>query len=151
MKIRTWTVCVCAVFLAACSETVVERYGTLEEARKAGEIERGWLPTFLPESSTDLVISYDLDTNETWGSFRFSTADAAQLRNALTSIDLTGRSLRKPSALRDWPGFLKGSLSGDSLTRAGYESYKAGTDHPFFVVVRWQEGKAYFWRYCCPE
>jgi len=49
--------------LAACSEQVEETYPTWAEAQRAGAVERGWIPTFVPRSAREIRDSHDLDSN----------------------------------------------------------------------------------------
>lgn len=49
--------------LSACSEQVVESYPTWAEAQRAGAVERGWLPAFVPQSAREITDSHDLDSN----------------------------------------------------------------------------------------
>lgn len=43
-RIEFLTIQLLVVFLAGCSDSVTERYATIEDARKAGLFQRGWLP-----------------------------------------------------------------------------------------------------------
>ncbi len=49
--------------LAACSEQVDETYPTWAEAQRAGAVERGWIPTFVPQSARQIRDWHDLDGN----------------------------------------------------------------------------------------
>jgi hypothetical protein len=40
-----------------------QRYADYARAEAAGEVERGWLPPFVPPSATDIRLRYHLDTN----------------------------------------------------------------------------------------
>ena len=50
-------------------------HDNLAAARKAGVIERGWVPEFLPSASAEIFETHDLDTNVGTGSFIFPSAD----------------------------------------------------------------------------
>jgi hypothetical protein len=50
--------------LSACDEQPYRSYATYAEAVAAGEVERGWLPTWVPASASNLHLQGDLDTNE---------------------------------------------------------------------------------------
>lgn len=61
-----------AFLLTGClSDVVTEEYRTLDEAKNANAFGRGWLPPILPEGSTDIVDTHNLDTNVGHGTFRF--------------------------------------------------------------------------------
>ena len=71
------------VLLYSCDETVETRYRTLAEAKRAGALERGWLPPILPASAVDLHEANDLDLNRGSGGFSF---DPAELESYLTIL-----------------------------------------------------------------
>jgi hypothetical protein len=50
-------------------------HANLAAARKAGVIERGWVPELLPSGSTEIFETHNLDTNIGTGSFNFPSAD----------------------------------------------------------------------------
>jgi hypothetical protein len=58
-------------------EVVSDHFATLAEARADGLFERGWLPDVLPDSTTHLRTSNDLDLNRSTGRFRIAPADVA--------------------------------------------------------------------------
>ncbi|USA38258.1 YbbD family protein [Pelagerythrobacter marinus] len=49
--------------LSACSEQIEESYPTWAEAQRAGTIERGWVPSFVPTSARNISDSHNLDRN----------------------------------------------------------------------------------------
>lgn len=52
------------LFLAACSQDSVVIFKDYDEITEKGFFEKGWIPVFLPKDSTDIELSYNLDTNE---------------------------------------------------------------------------------------
>ena len=71
--------------LHACRDldVVTASYATLAEARKAGAIERGWVPAGLPEGAYELREAHDLDSSRRWGLFSFRAADGVALKALL--------------------------------------------------------------------
>lgn len=51
------------LLLAACGDRKEERFATWEDAKRAGAIERGWVPPFVPTTARDIRLVHDLDTN----------------------------------------------------------------------------------------
>lgn len=45
------------------SEQIKETYSTYADARRAGAVERDWIPTFVPSSARNIADSHNLDTN----------------------------------------------------------------------------------------
>ncbi len=133
------------VLLLACSENFVSSYATVREAREAGAIQRGWVPASLPETATVIREAHDVDTNETWGAFKFPASDVKVLHAALVPIKPAGRHLRRPPTRIEWPSSLLGELTSNELGRAGLELFEAQSGG-FFFAVDWRSGAGFFWR-----
>lgn len=103
---------VLAVLTACDSGLRSSHYKTLEEAKKSGAIDKGWLPDFLPPSATDIqeIHHIELDRIRVEFSFAkddinflkpFSEADGSQAKSFLRELHLNGWSkLDKKSNLR---------------------------------------------------
>ena len=48
---------------AGCSENLVTRYATVQDAKKDQVFERGWLPAVLPDTAGPLTEAHNIDTN----------------------------------------------------------------------------------------
>ncbi|TFI58408.1 hypothetical protein E2493_09735 [Sphingomonas parva] len=94
--------------LFACSDQKEERYATWAEANRAGAVERGWLPPFVPKNARDLHDTHDLDTNEQKLTF---TVPPEAVRPMLDSI--APRSV------------LEGKLAAKALDEAGWKASEA--------------------------
>lgn len=75
LRMRSITATVLALSLTGCNEQVDESYSTYSEAQRAGAVERGWIPSFVPSSARDLEDSHDLDTSRQ--TLRFTIPPAA--------------------------------------------------------------------------
>ena len=62
---------------SGCAETMTASYATYSDAERAGAVARGWIPTFVPRSATDILEAHDLDTNHQWLRFRVPAGDTA--------------------------------------------------------------------------
>ena len=133
------------ISLLSCRETVSTNYASSSEARRAGALEKGWLPNVLPPSAVDIWERHDIDTNETWGAFRFATSDAAGLLSAVAPVDASTQTVRDPGDAPDWPDALRGRLGRDRLDPVGLEVFKS-TAQELYLAVDWKRGIAYFWR-----
>ena len=49
---------------------------------KSGLIERGWVPSFIPQSAYDIHEQHDLDTNWVQMSFKFNPKDTSTMVNS---------------------------------------------------------------------
>jgi hypothetical protein len=75
-----------ALLTAACGEQPYRHYQTHAEAVAAGETRRGWLPTWVPDSATDIHIQGDLDTNHFWLRFSLPPEAASHLKAVLVPV-----------------------------------------------------------------
>jgi hypothetical protein len=57
--------------ISACSETVDSEYISLDAARKENAIRTGLLPEWLPETSRQIKVAFDISTNEKIMAFHY--------------------------------------------------------------------------------
>jgi hypothetical protein len=135
-----------ALLVGACRdlEVVSNTHATLDEARRAGAVERGWVPRWLPPGSREIREAHDLDTNRRWGLFNFPPDDVAPLRSALgPEIKIDGQRVDAPRRIEWWPIILRGMLDGEQIALTGLKAH-ATADDGLTVVVNWQQGRAYY-------
>jgi len=60
-------------------------YATYNEAASSGIIKDGWLPEFLPASTTDINIKYRENSQQVWASFKYKLTDLNRMNQACTS------------------------------------------------------------------
>lgn len=123
-----------------------ESYATLAEAREAGAIDRGWMPTELPQGASDIRIAYDRRSNRRWGLFSFSEADAAAFKALLQQeeVSLAGQSLDVPGRIEWWPVQLRGTLDESRIRDTGLRAFRAQQGGLVFAV-NWNQRRAYYW------
>lgn len=118
-------------------------YATYEEAKADGAMRRGWIPAFVPASATDLKESHNLDTNESWLTFRFAEADREGLAEALTPADAGEVQFPrgKPTRQRDWWPLTLSAPS--SSARDTYDLYRCESG---FAAIEKSAPVAWVWR-----
>lgn len=136
---RALAVIAVSVVLVACSEQVDEAYPTLAEAVAAGAIERGWLPSWLPDSSKDILESHDLDTNVSALSLHFSEGQSWAPPASCKQVPPT--SVPRAIGGRSWPPDVP--PSGPTTHRHSYFSCEDGEG---FLAVSTTQGELYYWR-----
>ena len=80
------SILIVVMLLSACSDSVTETYVDIKIAREAGLFDRGWLPDILPETTTNLTVSNDLDLNCSEGEFHFDPKDTQSFFSKTKSI-----------------------------------------------------------------
>jgi len=148
-----WAVVSCAALFAMCAvgacrdvDVDTESYATLGEAREAGAIDRGWMPSLLPEGAVDIRVAYDQGSDRRWGLFSFSEAAAAALKAVLQTEEasLGGQTLDVPGRIEWWPVQLRGTLDESRIRDTGLRAYQT-QQGDFMVAVNWNQRRAYYW------
>jgi hypothetical protein len=142
-----------AVVLAACvlgcsginSQTY--SFATLEEARQAGAIAHGWLPSGLPPGTHDIREAHVPGTPQRWGIINFPPGEADTLRALLVAdeFSLDGQHCDAPARIEWWPLMLRGQIDAVRLHKTGVRAYKSKQGDLLFAV-NWKQGRAYYWR-----
>lgn len=91
-------------------------------------IERGWIPSALPESATKIHETHNLDTNVGHGAFAFSAASADAFKVALIPLPQDKE--------------IRGTPTRDDLEKSGYTFYSC---EDFVIAVNWQDHQGQFW------
>lgn len=135
-------VVLCILSMLGCSsrDVVEQRFENMNEASRAGAIERGWLPRFTPQSSFDIQLRYDLDTNEVWISFGWDGTDG-ELDKQCKPFSLTLEDLPKRSPTW-WPHELSPSTSTESL--AALKNLLRCSDGGV-MVLQPEHKRGYYW------
>lgn len=128
--------------LASCDwiESKEAHYPDMKAAGAAGEIARGWIPAFVPESAVDIRIKYDVENNRTWLSFR-GAIDRSTLPEACRSV--TSKEIIYPTngPRAWWPV----ALTADSKESKKEYEYFACKDGEFLAADR-SMAQVFLWR-----
>lgn len=140
----------CFMGLAACSDirSQTYTYATLDEAREAGAISRGWMPDGLPPGAYEIRVAFVPDTTERWGLFNFPPSERDHLERLVSDeeIDLDGLRPGVPARIEWWPVAFRGTLDGERLALTGLKAYRS-RDGRLIVAVNWNQGRAYYWKH----
>lgn len=145
---------VLGILLQACGGRSEMFYSSLADATKAGEISRGWIPDFLPNSTLSIHITYDPSSPQTWCAFEFSSSDAQSLREKLTSVAALPQRVKRVDnpGVSWWPDFLTGDLNPEKLRERDFDLYvvtePAVESHTNVVLfaIDWKKGLGFFYR-----
>lgn len=134
-----------ALFACAGITVISGTYASVDEARRAGAEQRGWIPPGLPDGASDLRIAY-LDGDHRWGLFSFPGGDAEALR-ALLGGEISGAAppCDPPGRLEWWPRVLRTPVGIETLHATNLRVY-AAKDGRLTYAVNWNQGQAYYWR-----
>jgi len=69
------------VGFAGCNgETMTNSFSNYSEMQSSGVFEKGWLPSYLPKSATNIKESHDLDSNVVKATFVFNPTDVESVK-----------------------------------------------------------------------
>ena len=140
--------CAAVMLLAGCSGPSVQTatYATIAEARAAGAVDDGRVPSILPPGAYELRAAYAIDGPQRWGLFNFREAEAEALRAILQpgEIPLTGIEMEIPGRIEWWPVILRGKLDAERIQTTGLRAYPSSDGLVF--AVNWSQGRAYYWK-----
>jgi hypothetical protein len=149
---KTWSVIasVALLVLAGCSGRNVQTatFATLDEARTAGAVDKGWVPSILPDKAYELRAAYAVNGHQRWGLFNFRPEDGDALRAVLQpeEIPLEQTALDVPGRIEWWPVILRGQVDAERARATGMRAYRAKSA-PLIVAVNWNQGRGYYWTY----
>lgn len=141
---RSAGACLILLSVVACNETPESTYRTLEEARRAGAIERGWIPESVPAFASNIREKHDLDTNEVWGAFEFPEERRTAVVTTLRSVPseyLRGRAIGS-GGVAWWPRSLE-QLDEQLLNGNEYTFFV--TPDGFFMALEQRRPNCFFW------
>ena len=136
------------LLLAGCANRNVHTmsFASMAEATRAGAVERGWVPAWLPADAYELRAAYDLDGWRRWGILNFRAESAEDLRGLLDPGDVgfAGVEMDIPARIEWWPVALRGRLDDERVASTGLRAYRLRVGG-FTVAVNWNQGRAYYW------
>ena len=141
------------ILVAGCGNRRDLFYPTLVEAEKAGELNRGWVPVYLPKTSRAIhLVEQDSPSTE-WGGFEFTPADSQELRKHLKNVDALPPSVRRVSNPGGswWPAVLKGKLDDGKIHGEGFELYVVEDPADSVSIwvelfaIDWSKGRGFFY------
>lgn len=134
-----------AALALSCSDTYVGVYATLDEAREAGAIARGWVPEGLPPSTTDIREGHNPDTNARWGTFTFPASESARVRTLVGEELTRAPYCHPPGRFEWWPRALREPIDVSRLHETGVRLYRA-RDGDLTYAINWPVGRAFYWK-----
>jgi hypothetical protein len=78
--------------LGACGEQIEQSYATWSEAQSAGAVERGWIPSLVPETAQNIRDSHNLDTNAQRLEFTVPPSDVPAMVGGLRRVSADDKS-----------------------------------------------------------
>ena len=101
------------VSLQGCSDIQQATYESVDQARAAGAIERGWIPSFLPPSAVRIEEHHSIDTSRGWVRFHAPWRDLAaigDMNRRINAASFKATDLVVPDRPSDWPQELRRPL-----------------------------------------
>jgi hypothetical protein len=128
-------------------------YPSLAGAEKDGAIARGWIPEYLPKSSSTILELHEVSPSIEWCSFEFAVRDQQSLQKVLVHVGALPLSLKRVASPGKpwWPKVLEGHLDERKIHQAGFELYTitepetTSTKRTTIYAIDWKAGRAFFY------
>jgi hypothetical protein len=126
------------LLVTSCGERAEVFYADGSAARRAGAVERGWIPGWLPKSARDIHEVHDIDTNQGLLTCSFDPADGPVLTQSCVQI---GREAlgSVPFTVSWWPN----DVPPSSLATHRHVYYRCQNEA--FLAVSVKDGQLYYW------
>ena len=124
--------------LAGCNETIESEYKSFAEAKTSGAVERGWIPSIVPETALNIVEKHNLDTNRQVLRFSYAPDMKENLLGSCKQVS-PGNIVWPKLNANWWPSQLTTSLATHS------EVFFWCPEANGFVATNYKE-HVYFWR-----
>lgn len=102
-------------------------------------ISRGWIPSFLPKSATDITEQHSIDTNIGYISFKAEATDIERVKVDCDSLDY-----QEVKYLSSYPIWWPSELTGSNKMAVKYQFYLCGQ---LGILASLDDQMAYYWRY----
>ena len=139
MKFYTGTLVLILFTVPACTETFDAEYSSLQVAREKNAVKTGLVPNWLPETSQQIKVTYDLDTNEIILAFQYKITEGWNpplICNPIGPFDTPEPKLQRSWWPQDVPA------NHFSAYRHTYYNCKKGNS---FLAILPDVGEAFYW------
>jgi len=125
--------------ISACSEIVDSEYSTLDVAKKENAIRTGLIPDWLPDTSRQIKVAFDIGTSEKILVFQYKMAEHWNPSDICEQIDPVEPS--KPQLTRPWwPEDIPTKKA--STSRYNFYSCENGDS---FLAAHQKVGQVFYW------
>ena len=129
-----------SMLLSGCLDTLLDvHFATAKEARDAGYVDGGWIPTWFPDDATDIDESHDVDTNISMLAFSLPDPGALVLPDTCRPVEHT-QTFPPPLERAWWPD--------EASLRTSYVFFRCPAEHTTyrFVGMSVQQARVLHWR-----
>ncbi len=135
------------VMTAACEklDTVENVYPDAPEAIRAGAVERGWIPAFLPLSAKEITEKHNLDTNEVWLRFSMDSGELDSIEKSCQQIEAVEAAFPRKGGGDWWPEPLTEKQRGSQQQASGYTHYRCGNGGS--IAVERDGHRVFYWHH----
>ena len=133
-----------------CAEHMYSYYPVYADAVADGALNRGWVPSIIPASATEIHEEHDLDTNQVWIRFRMPPIDRAGLTSGMRQLsNQEVQALRvRQACTGDWwfEGLIEQQPANDAALNAEiYVGTLSSLGWPHFVAIQRAGSLVYYW------
>ncbi len=120
-------------------ENPKSKYDDYQAVVSDDAISRGWIPSFLPKSATNITEQHSIDTNIGYISFKADATDIEGVKVGCDSLDY-----QEVKYLSSYPIWWPSELTGSNKIAVKYQFYSCGA---LGVLVSLDDRMAYYWHF----
>lgn len=132
----------------ACSDTAEKSFSSMADTEAQRMVARGWIPSGLPTTATDVHVRWNIDTNMVRGRLRMQVAEVVLLTSKMRAVEdrVTPPFWRHGDVTPSWwPSELTPPPQASDLRRQGWDMLAVRDAPSTFIAVRRADGQLYFW------
>lgn len=143
MIVSVLLACVVILYGAMRLEITESYYETYEKIVEIPNVfDAGWIPAWLPKTAKQIKESHDIDTNEVWITFEFSTSD--KFFESCLPLKKSAIDLPSEQRIHRFPSFVVEALS--SVKNEAMNFYQCDQDSNRYLAIDDQGMRGYIWR-----
>ena len=134
--------------LVDCGETREDSFPSMSTPQGQAMVSRGWIPSSLPRTATDVRVRSNIDTNMVRGKAHVVEADLVRLRTALRPLadDVTAPFWMEGDITPSWwPAELLPPGRTSDLRTLGLEVFLVPDRVACYMALHTSDGWVYFW------
>lgn len=136
------------LLLVGCADTKEKSFSSMSTPQAKSMVVRGWIPSVLPGSATDVRLRWNIDTNMVRGTARVPEADLGALRAALRPLgdSVVPGFWPKGNVIPPWwPADLSSPGKTAELRSRGWEVFSVPDRVNTFMALHSSDESVYFW------
>jgi len=128
---------------------VHEYYASYNDMLEGSAVERGWVPSFVPQSATDIRETHCIERSDQWMKFRFEPSEMEEMLEMVTPVakDSVRLPPHGPTIICSWwPHTLVNNTKSGELSNYEFYEYKSARSNLGYLAIESDKPRAWYWQ-----